>query len=76
MEKEYYIEYKKGTKWNQRKGAMYKYMECRICGQMTQVGDDAKSVVCNDCVSEGMQAQFGGPNIQSNSKSLFKIKST
>lgn len=68
---QYAVEYRKGTKWNQRPGALYKYMECRVCGQMTQVAEDAVSVVCPDCVREGMQEQFGGPNVQNNKPSGF-----
>ena len=68
---EYAVEYRKGTKWNQRPGALYKYMECKVCGQFTQVGDDVLATTCNDCVSEGMYKQFGGPSVQSNKPSGF-----
>jgi len=67
----YSIEYRKGTKWNQRPNALYKYMECKICGQFSPVGDDATSTTCNDCVNEAMSAQFGDPNISSNKPSGF-----
>ena len=51
-EPKYLIEYRKGYKWNQRKDATYKYMSCKLCGQMTQVGDDATAVTCTQCVME------------------------
>jgi len=68
---EYAVEYRKGTNWNQRPGAMYKYMECKICGQFAAVGDDTTSVTCHDCVGEVMQAEFGGPNTQQNKPTGF-----
>ena len=52
MEEKYRIEYRKGTKWNKRPDALYKYMECKRCGQMAQCGEDTTAVTCNDCVSE------------------------
>ena len=67
----YYTEYKKGDKWNQRPGALYRYMECRVCGQMTCVGEDTNAVTCHDCVSEGMHAQFGGPSSATKKPSGF-----
>tara|TARA_R100001163_G_C5055678_1_gene192122 strand:- start:1127 stop:1666 length:540 start_codon:yes stop_codon:yes gene_type:complete len=51
-EQKYYVEYRKGTKWNERKGAIYKFMECKRCGQMAKCGEDATAVTCSDCVSE------------------------
>jgi hypothetical protein len=51
----YAIEYRKGSRWNQRKGAIYKYMECKTCGQMTPVGDEATAVICSDCVIESWE---------------------
>ena len=71
MKTEYAVEYRKGTKWNQRPGALYKYMECKVCGQFTAVGDDTESVTCNDCVTEGMSAQFGGPDTSSKTPTGF-----
>ena len=67
----YSVEYRKGTKWNQRPGALYKYMECKICGQYSPVGEDAVSTTCYDCVREEMYNQFGGPNVQNNKPSGF-----
>ena len=68
---EYTIEYRKGTKWNQRKSSLYRYMECKCCGQMTVVGEDATAVTCTDCVGESMSEQFGGPDTKSNKPSGF-----
>ena len=60
---EYRVEYLPGTKWNERKGAMYRHMECRICGVMSKCGEDATAVTCTDCVQEGLYEQFGGPDV-------------
>lgn len=49
---EYRIEYRKGSAWNERPGAMYKWMECKRCGQMAKCGEDSSAVTCNDCVQE------------------------
>jgi len=51
-EQTYYTEYRNGDKWNQRKDALYKYMECKRCGQMSMVTEDTTAVTCSDCVSE------------------------
>ena len=31
---------------------MYRYMSCKVCGQMTNVGTDATAVTCYQCVNE------------------------
>jgi len=49
---QYRVEYRKGTAWNERPGATYKWMECKRCGQMAKCGEDATSVTCHDCVQE------------------------
>jgi len=49
---EYYTEYREGTAWNEREGAMYKWMECKRCGQMSRVGEETTSTTCSDCVNE------------------------
>jgi hypothetical protein len=49
---EYYTEYRKGTAWNEREGALYRWMECKRCGQMSKCGDEATAVTCHDCVQE------------------------
>ena len=51
---EYAVEYRKGSRWNQRPDALYKYMECKLCGQFSCVGEDATATTCNDCVNEMM----------------------
>ena len=71
VEIEYSIEYRKGTKWNERKGATYKYMECKICGQMTKCGEEATAITCSDCVNELMNNQFGGPENQTKGPTGF-----
>ena len=53
---EYAVEYRKGSKWNQNPDRMYKYMECKVCGQFSHVGEDAQSVTCSDCVAEMLPA--------------------
>ncbi len=51
-EETYAVEYRKGTAWNEREGALYKYMECKRCGQMSKCGEETTAVTCSDCVSE------------------------
>ena len=51
-EEKYNIEYREGTKWNERIGAIYKYMECKRCGQMSKCGEEAIAVTCSDCIME------------------------
>ena len=65
MEKvgEYLVEYIPGSAWNERKGAMYRHMECKVCGVMTKCGEEATAVTCSICVSESLNAQFGGPDV-------------
>ena len=49
---EYHTEYRKGTAWNEREGALYKFMECKRCGQMSRCGEDTQATTCSDCVAE------------------------
>ena len=49
---EYAIEYRKGYKWNQDPNTLYRYMECKLCGQMTPAAEDATAVTCPECVIE------------------------
>ena len=42
----------KGTKWNESPTQTYRYMECKKCGDYTQVGEDATAVTCSHCVNE------------------------
>ena len=46
------IEYKKGTDWNQRADAIYRYMACKRCGQMQQVDSTTTACTCWSCVQE------------------------
>jgi len=63
---EYIVEYRKGYKWHHRKDATYKYMSCKLCGQMTQVGDDATAVTCSHCVNEMVEGpQFSSRRVSS-----------
>ena len=48
----YAVEYRKGSRWNERKDAIYKYMECRDCGAMAKISEGATSVLCYECVNE------------------------
>ena len=49
---EHTVEYRKGTKWNQREDTTYRYMSCKKCGQMTLVSNEATACTCTDCVNE------------------------
>ena len=48
----YAVEYRKGTAWNEREGQLYKFMECKLCGQMAKTSEDSISVTCSQCVIE------------------------
>jgi len=67
----YRVEYRPGTNWNQRQGAMYKYMECKSCGQFTCVSEDTQSTTCHVCVSDGYKEQFGESDQQTNKPTGF-----
>ncbi len=59
---EYYTEFRKGTAWNEREGATYRWMECKRCGQMSKCGDEATAITCNQCVQELVgPVEFGAP---------------
>jgi len=68
---EYSTEFRKGSKWNQNKDSLYRYMECRLCGQMTEAGEETTAITCSDCIGESMNAQFGGPESQTKGPSGF-----
>ena len=51
-EEKYIVEYRLGTKWNERKDAMYRYMECKICGQFEKCGEETTAITCHECVNE------------------------
>ena len=60
---EYKIVYLPGTKWNEKKGVLYRHMECKVCGVMTKCSEDTTAVTCTICVQEGLYEQFGGPDV-------------
>ena len=62
MEK-YLVEYLPGTKWNEKKGVLYRHMECKVCGVMTKCSEDTQAVTCSICVQESLYEQFGGPDV-------------
>tara|TARA_R110000744_G_scaffold151931_3_gene265652 strand:+ start:2597 stop:3109 length:513 start_codon:yes stop_codon:yes gene_type:complete len=47
----YAVEFRKGTKWNQNPEQDYRYMECKLCGQM-EMSSAEISTTCHDCVRE------------------------
>lgn len=49
---QYLVEYRPGTAWNERKGTMYRWMECKRCGQMSKCSEDTTATTCSDCVAE------------------------
>ena len=59
LQSEYIIEYRKGTKWNQRPDCTYRYMSCKVCGYMSVVGETTTAVTCSHCVNEMVE----GPSI-------------
>tara|TARA_B100000780_G_scaffold244348_1_gene187918 strand:+ start:3090 stop:3629 length:540 start_codon:yes stop_codon:yes gene_type:complete len=60
---EYLVEYIPGSAWNERKGVLYRHMECRVCGQLSKCSEETTAVTCHVCVSECLNAQFGGPEL-------------
>ena len=53
----YAVEFRKGTKWNQNPEQDYRYMECKLCGQM-EMSSAEISTTCHDCVREEIQEKF------------------
>ena len=52
--KGYKLEYKEGTKWNE-KGFSW-YLECRSCGEMTRISSkNVESILCSKCVSKSLE---------------------
>ena len=62
---DYLVEYRLGTKWNESPTHKYRYMECKLCGQMEKCGEGATAVTCNECVRE----LTGPPEIKVRKKS-------
>ena len=48
----YEVKYLKINKWNRLPNIKYRHMECRVCGALTEVGEDATAVTCYRCVNE------------------------
>jgi transketolase len=49
---EYAIEYRYGSKWNERPESLYRFMECKVCGQMSKASEETTSITCSDCVMD------------------------
>jgi len=49
---EYFIEYKKLKAWNKDPNTLYRHMECKICGDMTEAGENTTAVTCTICVNQ------------------------
>ena len=47
---DYFREWRKGTKWNEKTHAWY--MECKLCGQMQRTCCTASWVICSTCCNE------------------------
>ncbi len=47
----YEVRYFKIDKWNRIPGVKYRHMECKVCGAMTEVGEDTSAVTCYICVN-------------------------
>ena len=47
----YEVKYLKINKWNRVPNVKYKHMECKVCGAMTEVGEDTTAVTCYICVN-------------------------
>ena len=48
----YATEYMKIKAWNRDPNVLYRHMECKVCGAMTQVCEDTTAVTCNICVNQ------------------------
>ena len=42
----YEVKYLKIDRWNRIPNIKYRHMECRVCGALTEVGEDATAVTC------------------------------
>ncbi len=52
----YATEYRKIKAWNRVPDTLYKHMECKLCGAMSEVGTDATAVTCSECVNQLVEA--------------------
>jgi len=48
----YGIEHAKIKAWNRNPNHLYRHMECKVCGAMTECAEDATAVVCHICVNQ------------------------
>lgn len=48
--------FRKGNRWGERESALYKHMECKVCGKMSKVSDSATAVICFLCVQDMVEA--------------------
>jgi len=48
----YTVEYRNGSKWNERPEHLYRFMECKSCGQMAKASEESTSITCSQCVME------------------------
>lgn len=48
----YAVEYRHGTAWNERPEHLYKFMECKTCGQFAKASEESISITCSDCVMD------------------------
>lgn len=53
---EHRVVYRRGNKWNQDPDLTYRYMDCKLCGQESQVGNRATAATCNQCVNSMVEA--------------------
>jgi len=44
--------YKKLKVWNRNPNTLYKHMECKTCGVMTETGEGSDAVTCSICVTQ------------------------
>ncbi len=52
----YAVEHRKIKAWNRDPDILYRHMECKLCGAMSEVGEDATAVTCHDCVNQLVEA--------------------
>ncbi len=53
---EHRVVYRRGSKWNQDPDLTYRYMDCKLCGQESQVGNRATAATCSQCVNSMVEA--------------------
>ena len=48
----YSVDHKKIKAWNRNPEHLYRHMECKVCGDMTECAEDATAVTCHICVNQ------------------------